>query len=215
MKFKQWFIVVIFQYKMTFNGESSQVNDMLGLLSLEQRRKFTQEIEKAAMDRLGEYNCPICHENVGIPVKLTEYVFCTDCGDQSNRIACLHCTRTWLELNKPPVDRKPQIKHIICDKLIDPSRLNAAMCYEVDLSLIDRLDKYEPREVVCKCGFKSSRRDVYTHIKTAKCPLSVYKCPGCQFRGLPSEYILHTHKCSSLDHSRRNYGDYYNPYPGY
>lgn len=200
---------------MTFNGESSQVNDMLDLLSLEERREIMDVIQKKALERLDTTICPICQDVVGIPVKLTDYVFCEDCGDRSNRISCLHCIRNWLQLNKAPIDRLPEIKHLICDKVIETRRLNAVMCYEVDQSLIDCLDKYKPRDVVCKCGFTSSRRDVYTHIKTAKCPLSIYKCPGCEFRGLPSEYILHTQKCSSLDHSRRNYGDYYNPYPGY
>ena len=170
---------------------------MLSFLSLEKRKEILHEIELSVVDRLMNHVCPICHTTINIPVSMTPEIWCTECGDTSNRIACLHCVREWLELNKKPEDRQYR-KHLICPKTINTPVMNAKKSYKIEEGLIDLLDKYHPTEMECKCGFKGTRREVRGHSINATCPKSTWKCPACEYRGNPSSYILHTQSCNRL-----------------
>jgi RecJ-like exonuclease len=179
---------------------NTQTFDMRGMLSFlppDQRKSITAQIEKATADRFMSNPCLICQGTVSIPVSMSEEVWCEDCGDSSNRIACLHCIREWLELNKRPEERQHR-KHLICNRMINTTTMNARKSYRVEEDIIDLLDKHYPMETDCKCGFKGTRREMRMHTSNATCPKSTWKCPLCDFRGVPSAYVIHTQNCSRI-----------------
>jgi len=171
---------------------------MLSLLTIEQRRNVQNDLEKTLVEKLNNMNCMICLGDINIPVILSKDIYCQDCGDRSNAIACLHCVREWLQLNTVTQNRS-SVKHLICDKIIDTYYLNASSSYKVDEKLIDMLDKYKPGNFTCKCGLQGSRRELRNHTKSAECALGIWKCPCCNFRGKSSEYIRHTQKCMYIN----------------
>ena len=184
------------------NTNDSIVLHIFYLLSPEDRRLLTVDIENKVMKRIINTPCHICLGTINIPVMMNSEIFCVDCGDISNCIACLHCVREWLQLNLPPNERHP-VKHLLCDKTIDTIHLNAQRSYEIDDTLMYLLDKHYIDKVNCKCEFSGSRRQLLTHIKNGECTRSIWKCPACEFRGIYSKYILHTQNCKHIKNSMR------------
>lgn len=190
---------------MASSSGSFNMESIMALLSPDERTRIREEVEKKALDKVLDTPCPFCWGKVNIPVELSDQIWCEDCGDSCNRIACLHCVREWLQLNVKPEDREDR-KHLICEKPIYTRRLNARTAYSVKEHLIDLMDKYYPETVECKCGFRGTRRELRNHSRDATCPKSIWKCPGCEFRGVPSVYITHTQTCSRLkNHQVYNY----------
>jgi hypothetical protein len=151
------------------------------------------DIRNQCIKKIAEKTCPICHEVIKVPVKLIRpTIHCDKCGDESCAFVCLPCTRQWLQLNKPPRDRTP-VKHLICNDTIQTVYLNALRSYEIDYQLMDLLDNCCPIVCSCNCGKEFNKRSLFhTHMSDGTCPLSIFKCRFCEFRGNTSQYILHT-----------------------
>lgn len=164
-----------------------------------------EEIRQKAIAKISSYTCPICLENVKIPVRLkTPHVHCSDCGDSRTAIGCLRCVRTWLELNKPSCERQVRY-HLICKKPIDTKRLKSSNSYTIDMNLLHDLDQYCSRVVTCECGSEFNKRiDMYTHMKDGTCPESYLPCPikGCSFYGKTPDIMKHlySNSCQKLDY---------------
>lgn len=148
--------------------------------------------EKIKLDNIIDKICPFCSNEINIPVTLSNEIFCSDCGDTSKPFACYRCVREWLQLNVNPKERNSR-KHLYCPKIIDTRSIIKS--YTIRQDLINILDKHVPKLVKCDCGFEEIRHRVKDHMTNGSCSLSIWKCPGCNFRGNPSNYIIHTQKC--------------------
>lgn len=163
-------------------------------LSREEQEKFKnimKEHESNVAKKISEMICKICFDTITIPVLLNKNIFCNECGDENAALCCLNCTRNWLQLNKPN-NIRTHVKHLICSKQINTQFLNANKSYTIDHKLINLIDEYFPKKIICDCKKKyDCRKDFYQHIGDGTCELSTFKCRFCNFRGKTAEIIRH------------------------
>lgn len=149
------------------------------------------------VNEFNEKKCLICHDNIKIPVTLNSYIFCEECGDSKLSMVCLDCARSYLQLNITKVNRSNNIKHLICQKNINPKNLNAKYSYYIENELIDILDKYPQQKLICSCNkVFYLHNELYNHKKNGTCSNSYFKCPFCGFYGKSYEFIQHMSKLS-------------------
>jgi hypothetical protein len=171
-----------------------EINALLTGLTLAEQENIKNLIEKTIVDKITKDVCYICQDTIKLPVKLKKEVFCEDCGVES--YACLDCTRKWLQLNVQRSERKV-VKHLICNKQINTTHLDAFRSYEIDEKYIDLLDKHKPLIMVCNCKKEGTRREIRDHVKNLECIESYRKCPNhnCTFIDKLPKYILHIEDC--------------------
>ena len=137
--------------------------------------------------------CRICLNTLVIPVNIK--FPCTLADDPSLVLSrcdyniCLHCARSYLDLNRPKSKRKQSVECLMCRQTtLCPQNLNASNAYTKNMTLMRILDSLK-REWTCQNTYKehrctyttSSQFDLARH-EIDVCPYAVVQCrwTGCK-----------------------------------
>eukprot|EP00734_Pompholyxophrys_sp_LG126_P000046 Pompholyxophrys_sp_v1_NODE_2_length_20472_cov_5.132586.p11 type:complete len:244 gc:universal NODE_2_length_20472_cov_5.132586:14041-14772(+) len=129
--------------------------------------------------------CLLCLEPIRVPVEFT----CFPCSSNKNmrncnsvNRVCLHCARTYLQLNKPKKNRPSSVKCLFCDSTANPQTLNAETSYKKDYRMMVTDDKSDYTCVHDKmCPFTGTQTELERHLQTS-CMYRVCFCNDCHVR---------------------------------
>lgn len=139
--------------------------------------------------------CEICFHICKLPVKLT----CFPCYRPSKlhchsiKRFCYTCARTFLEMDRPRLERSTAKKCTYCDSTVDLQMLRANECFEKDFFIMS-LDTTQHSCVHAGCEFKGTQNDLNRHLGT--CEFIPRRCRGCGLFMLDKEMEAHTSNCS-------------------
>lgn len=129
--------------------------------------------------------CLLCLEPIRVPVEFT----CFPCSSNKNmrncnsvNRVCLHCARTYLQLNKPKKNRPSQIKCLFCDSITNPQTLNAETSYKKDYRMMvtdERTDYKCVHDTMCP--FTGTQIELERHLQNS-CRYRICFCNHCLVR---------------------------------
>jgi hypothetical protein len=160
------------------------------LMNSDQKTEISEMACANVIKTFENKDCIICQSRIDIPAMLIGPLDCEDCGVQ---VYCIRCIRTHFEFNTPMAKRGMK-KHVICQKMVDTSRLKSKKSYEILHDVIKGLDATTTKDATFTCQCEKvfhTRKDLLAHSKDGTCPMSYHKCIFCKDVFQNAEFVAH------------------------
>lgn len=142
--------------------------------------------------------CLLCLDPIRVPVEF----ICFPCSTNNNmrnchsvNRVCLHCARTYLQLNEPKKKRHTRVKCLFCDSTANPQTLNAETSYKKDYRMMVTDERKDYKCVHdTTCSFSGTQTELERHLQMT-CRYRVCFCNHCYVRY--KAYVDHEMICKA------------------